>query len=102
MTLEQKIQECNEKTARIIEQDPTITGVWFKLEDCSYKEMKELNEKQGGGYLEPAEDKMKMLIRSRYTTEYNTIFAYSKPLKIITTVEVIETPEVVEAMPVNF
>ncbi len=89
MTLRERIQACKNSTAEIIKANPEITNVWYELNDCAYKEMEEISKEVGGNNFNPVRDKMQL----QASSDRSTIFAYSKSLKIVTTVEIIETPE---------
>jgi len=95
MTLQQRIQACKDQTAAIRQSNPKITNVWYHLNDCDYKEMKEIQKNGDAKTFDPATDGKRM--RLQVGDSASTIFAYSKPLKIITTIEVIEIPELVTA-----
>lgn len=91
MTLQQRIQACKDQTAAIRLANPEITNVWYELNNCDYREMKEIEKNGDAKSLDSTLNGERLRLQC---SDYNSvIFAFSKPLKIITTIEVIETPE---------
>lgn len=86
MTLQQRIQACKDQTAAIQKNNPEITNVWYQLDNCDYKEMKDFDKQNGKNNLDTYGDMMRL----QCSSFDSVIFAFSKPLRIITTIEVIE------------
>lgn len=86
MTLAQQIEACIEATRKIKEENPSVKSVWHDIENASYDEMKEWAEKHFDS-LDQAGNKARL-----HHSDHNgsVIFAFSKPLKIKTTIEVEE------------
>lgn len=85
MTLIEQVEQATKQAKEILSANPKITNVWFELKDIPVSEIQERSKEIERDYnvvRRDGKDVLSLQVHDRYD-HIVTIFAYSKPIKLV-------------------